>query len=160
MKYPLRIEDIDPTVEFFDEVVSLIKESKEYLGRQKWCKSIQRGWLFTNIGYAVNIYLYEIENEQSPEDNFLWIMVGDLPPIYLDTYNVKSTKEVIEIYVDLANDWIQHARTGQSLDECFPFEAANSHQLITMLESRTRRLQNEILPNITDISCDVVIKNL
>lgn len=159
MKYPLRLEEIEPSLEFFNEVVTLIKESKEYLSRQTWCKVIYQGWLFTNIGYALNIFLYKIENKQSPEDNFLWIVVGDLPPIYLDTYDIKTTKDVIETYIDLVEDWIVHARSGQSLNECFPFEASNSKESVTMLEHRVQLLRNNILPKIINIDRNVVLEN-
>ncbi|HEV8273007.1 MAG TPA: DUF4826 family protein [Chitinophagaceae bacterium] len=150
MKYPIKIENINSSVEFFDEIVPLIKESKEYLGRQKWCKGIHNGWLFTNIGYALNIFLYKIENEQSPEDNLLWVMVGDIPSIYLDTYGIKSTKEVVENYIELANDWIFHAESGQSLDECFPLEAQNSSESIKMLKTRIQFIRDEMLQNISE----------
>ena len=159
MKYPIKIENINSSLEFFDEVVPLIKESKDYLHGYKWCKSIQEGWLFINIGYAVNVFLYKIENEQSPEDDLLWVMVGDLPSSFLDTYNVKTTKEVVQTYIDLADDWVAHVESGQSLDECFPFDVTNTNQMVGIFKERVRLLQNSILPNIPDIRYDVVIKN-
>lgn len=159
MVYPVRIENIDSSIEFFDEVTPLLEESKKYLTSHKWCKSIKQGWLFTNIGYAVNIFLYEIENEQSPDDNFIWIMVGDLPAIYLDTYGVETTREVIEGYIDLASDWIHFAESDQYLDNCFPFQINISSESIRMFKERIQLLHDNILPEIADIRYDVVLKN-
>jgi hypothetical protein len=156
MTYPIEIRNLNPSLAFFDEVVPLIKESKEYLLSHKWCKSINKGWLFINIGYAVNVFLYNIENEQSPEDDFLWVIVGDLPPIFLDTHNVKSTKEAVQMYVDLADDWVDHVESRQSLDECFPFDVTSTSELVGRFKERVRLLQNSILPNIPDIRYDAV----
>ena len=107
----------------------------------------------------INIFLYEIENEQSSEDNFIWIMVGDLPAIYLDTYSVKTTKQVIENYIDLADDWIHHAESDQSLNDCFPFDTNTSIENINMLKKRIQLLRDNIFPNIPDIGYDVVLIN-
>lgn len=159
MSYPIKISDIDTSVEFSDEVIPLIRKSKEYLSGYKWCKTILEGWLFINIGYAVNIFLYKIENKQSPGDNFLWVLTGDLPSIYLDTYNVKTTTEVVKEYIELADDWIRHVESGRSLDECFPFDVVNPNELIEMFKKRIQLLQDNILPNMLDIRYDVVMKN-
>jgi hypothetical protein len=152
MHYPVKIENISPGLEFYEEVQLLINESKEYLSSYRWCKKIHKGWLFTNIGHAVCIFLYEIENTQSPEDNYLWVMTGDLPAIYLDTYNVKTTKDVIENYIYLVNDWIKHAEAGDSLDECFPFISEVSVSAIEMLKKRSELLTNSILSSIDDLN--------
>ena len=157
MEYPIKIDNINSSLEFSDEITSLIEESKKYLTSYKWCRSIKQGWLFTNIGYAINIFLYEIENEQSPDDNFIWTMVGDLPAIYLDTYSVKNTKQVIENYIGLADDWIHHVESDQSTDDCFPFQANTSNESINMFKKRIQLLRDNILPNITDIGYDAVL---
>lgn len=156
MEYPIKVQDINLSTEFYDEVMPLIKKSKEYLSSHKWCRSIKQCWLFVNLGYALNIYLYQIENEQSPEDDLIWIMTGDLPSIYLDTFGVKTTKEVIENYIDLANDWIEHAEVVQSLDECFPFDIDISTESIESFKKRIKLLSENILQNISDIGYDVI----
>jgi len=157
MIYPVKIENIDSSFEYFDEVNLLIEESKKYLSAHVWCRSVKQGWLFTNIGHTINIFLYEIENEQSPDDNFIWTMVGDLPAIYLDTFGVKTTKEVIENYIGLADDWIYHVESDQSIEHCFPFQANTSNESINMLKIRIQLLRDNILPNIKDIGYDVVL---
>jgi hypothetical protein len=157
MEYPIKIDNINSSLEFSDEITSLIEESKKYLTSYKWCRSIKQGWLFTNIGYAINIFLYEIENEQSPDDNFIWTMVGDLPAIYLDTYSVKTTKQVIENYIGLADDWIHNVESDQSIDDCFPFQANTPSESINMFKKRIQLLRDNILPNISAIGYDVVL---
>lgn len=121
---------MDSSLEFFDKVVPLINESKIYLASQKWCGEIYEGWLFTNIGYALCIFLYRIDKLQSSEDNLVWIVVGDIPPAYLDTYNVESTKEVIENYIELVEDWIENAESGNSFEDCFPFKSDTRKNLL------------------------------
>ena len=157
MTYPISIDSITSDVDFFPEVVSLVEESKTYLEKHQWCTKIKQGWLFTNVGRVLCIFLFELENSQSPEDNLIWLIAGDFPPMYLDTYNVSDTKEVIEVYIELANDWIKQVETNQSLDECFPFEAAPSIVSAEILKKRIVLLQKKFLPEITALSYKSVL---
>jgi hypothetical protein len=151
MEYPIRIDDISLSIDYYDEVIKLVKESKEYLISQSWCKSVSDGWLFTNLGKVLCIFLYRIDNLQSPEDDLLWVLVGDFPPMYLDTLNVSDTQDVVEVYVDLVNDWIKHVELGESMDDCFPLKSDHSSESIQSLKKRLNLLKNSIAQNIDKI---------
>lgn len=156
MKYPIPLDAIIPSIEFFDEINILIEESKTYLGKHKWCGKIEEGWLFTNLGYVLNIFLYRIDNRQSPEDNLIWVIVGDFPPMYLDTFNVSSTKEVLENYLWLVGEWIQTVELGKALDDCFPLESNTTNESLDILRSKVSTLKKTILPSIIDLKFDIV----
>ena len=160
MKYPIRIKDLDSSIEFFDEILPLINESRKYLAsHRKWCGEIYEGWLFTNIGYAISIFLYKINNLQSPEDNLVWVVVGDLPPMYLDTYNVISTREVVQNYISLVEEWVENAESGKSLEDCYPLDAEISKDSIDMINKRLSLLSNNILANIDDVKYEKAVEN-
>jgi hypothetical protein len=158
MKYPINIYNITPSLEFYSEVVPLAEESKRYLIRQDWCQGVKNGWLFTNLGKVLCIFLFEVDNTQSPEDNLLWVIVGDLPPMYLDTNSVLDNREVIEVYIQLVIDWIDHLDSGKPLDECFPLEAERSAGSIQMLKERMTLLQYTILPEIEKLPFKLIEK--
>lgn len=160
MKYPIKIENLDSSIEFFDEILPLINESRKYLAsHREWCGEIYEGWLFTNIGYVICIFLYKIDNLQSPEDNLVWVVVGDLPPMYLDTYNVISTTEVVQNYIALVKEWVENAESGKSLQDCYPLHADNSKDSISMINKRLSMLSNNILVNIDDIKYEKAVMN-
>jgi hypothetical protein len=156
LKYPLRLNRIPTSLEFYSEVTSLIEESKQFLSSYSWCYHIKDGWLFTNLGKVLCVFLYEIDNSHSLEDNFLWVVVGDLPPIYLDTYNVLSNRDALEVYVEIVNDWIYHVETNQSLEKCFPLASDHSSESLQKLKKRTDLLQNAILPEIDELSFTMI----
>jgi hypothetical protein len=158
MEYPINIDNITPSLEFYSEVASLAEESKKYLIRQEWCRGIRNGWLFTNLGKVLCIFLFEVENEQRPEDNLLWIIVGDLPPMYLDTSSVSDNTEAVEVYIQLVIDWIDHLESGEPLDDCFPLEAEQSAESIQMLKGRMTLLQYTILPEIEKLPFKLIEK--
>lgn len=155
MNYPININDIRTSLEFYSEVELLIKEAKAYLKEHSWCKKIYDGWLFTNIGYAINIFLFRIENSQSIDDNLIWVIVGDFPPMYLDTYNISTTIEVVEVYVELTRDWISKAENDESLEDCYPLDAQTDKISIDLLKKKIEFLENKIIPNIEEISFEI-----
>jgi hypothetical protein len=152
MKYPINYTNISINTEYYSEVDALCKEAETYLLDFKWCRTIKNSFLYTNIGYVLCIFLFEIDNTQSKDDNFLWVIVGDLPAMYLDVYGAKTTKEALEGYVELAEDWINNIKTGQSVNDCYPFKAEPTLEMAELLERRTLFIRNQLLNNVDDIS--------
>lgn len=156
MKYPVKTNEINAEIQFCQEVIEAHHKSTKYLESQKWCSEIRKGWLFTNIGYAVCIFLFDIENTQSPPDHLIWVMVGDFPPMYLDTFSVHTTKEVVANYIYLAQEWIEAAEIQSSLEEYYPFEIASNKEVINLFKRKVEMLKREILENITDLNFSVI----
>jgi hypothetical protein len=157
MTYPINLAEMTPALEFFTEVEKLAEKATDFLNSHKWCNEIYDGWLFTNIGYSLCIFLFEIENTQSKEDNLLWVVVGDLPSMYLDTGGVANTIEVIDNYIDLAEDWVNHVNSGEPTDDCYPFEAPEDPTHAALLRDSIVILETGILNNIDNINFKVAI---
>jgi hypothetical protein len=159
MGYPIKIDQIDNSLEFYEEVILLIPYAQNYLYGFKWCKNIQKGWLFTNIGTAICIFLFEVENLQAeaPEDNYLWVIVGDLPRMYLVTFNVETTKDVILDYIDLTNEWISNVEKGLSLEDCYPIVSEKTPETLNKLKMRIKFLDEQLVPNMEELSWKLVM---
>ena len=97
------------------------------------------------------IFLFKIDNIASIDDNYLWVIVGDLPPMYLDIHGPKTTKEALEDYVKLAEDWIEHVKFGNSIKDCYPFRAEPSLEMALLLEKRTSFIKSELINNIDNV---------
>jgi len=152
MKYPISFEAITKDVEYCEEVIKMHDQASTYLKKFEWCKAIKNSTLYLNLGVTLCIFLFEIENLASKEDNFLWMMVGDIPPMYLDVYGSKTTVDVLERYTALAKDWISSIELGESIDDCYPFEAMPTIEMANLLKTRVNLIQNSIIPNIDEIS--------
>jgi hypothetical protein len=155
MSYPIKYDDISVKIEFYSELIGMYEEAKNYLKNFRWCKEIKSCNLYTNIGKVFCIFLFEIDNAASKEDDFLWIIVGDIPPMYLDTFGVKSTKGVIETYVDLAEEWINNIKAGEPIDKCYPFNAAPTLEFAELLEKKVSFMKNELMNNIENIKLKI-----
>jgi hypothetical protein len=151
--YPIQIQKIKPSFEFYDEVVEMNLTAKEYINGFKWCEKIREEYLYLNLGSTICVFLYHIDNIQKEDeaDNILWVIVGDLPSMYLDTFNVKSLKEVLETYAELAEDWADNILKNKSVKNCFPFDEKPNLELANQLKSRVNFITNTLIKNIYEI---------
>ncbi|HEY4194558.1 MAG TPA: hypothetical protein VGM63_03425 [Mucilaginibacter sp.] len=151
MHYPINYKDIPDTIEFYSEISLLHSEAESYLKSFKWCKEIKSSSLYTNLGKVFCIFLFEIENISSVGDNFLWLIVGDIPPMYLDIFGPKTTKEAVEDYIRLAADWIIKVNSRESVDRCYPFDASPTLESAELFAKKVLFMKRTLLDNIENI---------
>ncbi len=151
MKYPINYNDTNSDIEYHAELKSLYTKAESHLKSFKWCKEIKSAKVYTNLGRVFCIFLCEIENIASSENNFLWVVAGDIPTMYLDVFGAKTTREVVEMYVGLAEDWINGIKTGEGVGNCYPFNAEPTLELADLLEKKISFMKTTLVNNIDDI---------
>jgi hypothetical protein len=151
MAYPVNFKNITSQIDFYREIVDAHRKAENYLLGFKWCAGIKDSFLYYSLGKVFSIFLFEIDNSQSANDNFLWVIVGDIPSMYLDVYGPKSTREVLEDYIRLAEDWITTIQAEKSVDGCFPFNAEPTIELAQLLQIKVSFMKNTLLAHIDDV---------
>lgn len=150
--YPINLKDINADIEFYNEVVEKHTEAEKYLLSFYWCKKIKESFLCANLGRVFCIFVFEIENSASLEDDFLWVIVGDIPSMYLDFFGENTTAAVTRNYIELAQDWIDHIRKGQSVNECYPFNAEPTIELAELLDKKISFMRDTLVHHMEDIT--------
>jgi len=151
MNYPIRFQDIDASIDFFSELNDIHRKAVGYLLSFRWCAKIRDSFIYTNLGDVFCIFLFEIDNTASADDSFLWVIVGDIPSMYLDIHGPKSTNAVVRRYIDLAEDWIATVKNGLPVDNCFPFNAEPDLELAELLEKKILFMKATLIENIPDV---------
>jgi hypothetical protein len=151
MKYPKRVKDLTHALDFYSEVIKMHQKASLYIKGFRWCREVKDSTLYLNLGSTLCVFLVEIDNIASNEDNFLWIMVGDIPSMYLDVYGAKTTIEVLSRYNALAKDWIFNVEHKLSVDDCYPFDTESTIKMAYMLKKRVDFVEKTIIPNIDEI---------
>ena len=136
-------------IEHADEVVDLSKRAKDYLGSMAWCNGIIGGWLAYASGYIIGVFYFEIMPSRKDAPRFVWVIVGDIPPAYLDVESCPNAKEAVEGYVGEMQEWIDRVLQGRPLDDSVipvnvPAEAKWAEALQTRL-----KLIREIFLNVS-----------
>ena len=132
-------------IDEYQSILALYEEAKSYLEEYKWCKRTIKCWYQHDLGIyeKIGVFLFQIEPTDIV-DTFVWVIVGDLPTVYLDQ-SVKTGKEALGIYCDLMSEWADNIIDGKSLDECYPVEAEQTAENAELLKRRVAFIQRELL---------------
>jgi len=151
MKYPIEYSQVTDKTEFYKELTEMHEEAKAYLMGFAWCHKIIQSYIYLNLGSTLCIFVFKIDNIASDDDDFLWVIVGDIPSMYLDIHGPRTTKQVLEDYIRLAEDWVGHVKLGKSIKNCYPFTTEPTLEMAGLLEKRTFFMKNTLIDNIDDV---------
>lgn len=115
------------------EFIELSNEATSYLLSHKWCKNIEKQWLAANWENLLVIFFFKIIPNSNTADDYVWIVVGDLPPAYIDIESAKNVKEVVHTYIEIMNDWVQCVFKGGKIEDFYPINVPPTREFAEML---------------------------
>lgn len=141
----IELDDLSE-IEEFKRILKLHDEAKGYLESFHWCLKTKKGWYDNDHGIyeKVGVFLFEIQPIDNRVDDFIWVIVGDLPSVYLDK-SVKTGKEALEIYCNLMMEWAENVKNGRSVSECYPIPVEPIVENAELLENRIVFIRRELL---------------
>ena len=106
------------------DVVDLAHEATAFLESHAWCGKVEG--LYYDRGFPkVSVFLAEIAPKMSAPGQ-VWVIVGDVPPLYLDTTDYENGAEALAGYVFLFLLVLRQYRSGKSIDGLPPVLKAGS----------------------------------
>jgi hypothetical protein len=121
--------------------------AQSYVESFKWCKDVKNVYFGDGYGGIIAVFLFHVEPSQLGVDEWLWIIVGDVPPAYLVLDSAKTPSQALERYLEEMSKWVQLAKLGRTSDEVIPVNVPATLENATNLETRLTTLRNLILPN-------------
>ena len=88
-----------------------------------WCTRIRRCLFGDGFGGIIAAFLMEIVPASAQLDDWLWVIVGDVPPAYLVTDEAKDAGAALKAYVELMRDWVDAVEKGLSTNKLIPVNA-------------------------------------
>lgn len=126
------------------------QEARDYITSFKWCLPIKAMYLAYGIGGILALFLIEFEGKIGGTDDRLWVVVGDLPSVYMIVQSDDTVRNVLEGYCELMDDWIAAIRNNGSFENVYPVRAARTEEHADMLTSRLKFIRENILPDASD----------
>jgi hypothetical protein len=127
-------------------LLHMFEEAEQYLRSFSWCKSIVESFFGDGIGGIVAIFLFRIEPAHEGVDNWLWVVVGDIPHAYLVVDSCKTPSDALQGYIREMRKWVDLARKGRSSKEVIPVNVPATPEWAEALQSRLDTLEQDILP--------------
>jgi len=120
-----------------------------------WCDGVLETYVGNlTVGAVVAVLLARVETGRSDVDEWLWVVVGDLPPAYLVTDDAPNPACALRAYVALMGEWVEATRAGRPVDDLIPVLTHGGGQEISptganaaQLHSRLDFLAQQILRN-------------
>ena len=126
-------------------LTKLSHEADDYITSFRWCPVIKEKFFGFGVGYIIAVFLYHFDSQINETDDWLWVIVGDLPSVYLVIDNTNSPMDALEGYCELMEDWANNIMAGNSIDECYPVQAAPTKENAQMLLNRIEFIRREFL---------------
>ena len=124
----------------------MAEEARRYLSSFEWCRSIRQFYFGDGIGGVIGIFFAHIEPARADVDEWLWVIVGDIPPAYLVTDDCCTPKQAAEGYIREMRRWVASAKLGRTSSDIIPVNVPANPEWAAELEKRLDALEFEILP--------------
>jgi hypothetical protein len=110
------------------ELTELAKEARAYLEYHTWCKGVEK--IDFALGFS-KVAVFHCRIKPRPgEGQDLFVIVGDIPPLYLDLEDAPTAHEALEMYVDIMIALCDTYEDGESLDEYPPLRERGSWRVL------------------------------
>ena len=118
--------------------------ARDFIGDFDWCEEIRAFYYGAAVGNVFAVFLAHIRPAQNTVDEYLWIVVGDLPSAYLVTDDSANPKEALEGYIWEMRKWVALAKEGRSSDDIIPVNVPPTPEWAEALESRLDALEQKL----------------
>ena len=126
----------------------LVDKANAFLDEFIWAKGRKNLWVADCIPGVLGIFLAELDPPGPEVDQYIWVVVGDLPPAYLSSEYANSPKDALDGYMGEMLAWVEAVESGNSTDDLIPNNGAPTLANARALRSRLEFLSREILPHL------------
>jgi len=124
--------------------------ARNYLQEFAWCKSVKSSYFGDGVGSVVAVFLFRIEPTQPDVDEWLWVIVGDIPPAYLVIDDNTSPSLALRSYIDEMSKWVKLAKSGKPTSKAIPVNKPATKENALLLEARLKAIEEMIVPRFRD----------
>ncbi|MET0103816.1 MAG: hypothetical protein ABW072_01580 [Sedimenticola sp.] len=132
------------------EMDSMYQEAREFLEFYEWCLGIEESYVGMIYPGIVAVFLFRITPSKEDVDEWIWVIVGDLPPTYLTTDECPNPATALDGYIGAMLEWVYAAQKDESVAELIPVNVPATKEHAAMLKTRLDFLDERILSDYRD----------
>ena len=129
---------------------SMFLEASKFLKSFRWCEEIEESYFGLGVGGVVAVFLFKIIPSQKSVDEWLWVIVGDLPSAYIVIDDAPNAACALDSYIEEMSRWVKAVELSSPIDDLMPVNAPPTLEYANQLESRLGFLRKEILSGYED----------
>ena len=125
----------------------MLDDAVGYLSSFDWCASIRESFFGDGVGGIVAVFLFQIVPAKPEIDEWLWVVVGDLPPAYFVIDDLSSPRETLDAYIWHRARWVECVQSGRPVTvDIMPVNVSATAENAGILSARLETLRTEVLP--------------
>jgi len=136
--------------EDIEEAISMYEEAKEFLEFYDWCLEIKESFVGMLYPGIIGVFLFRIIPARKDVDEWIWVIVGDLPPAYLTIDECPNPAAALDGYIGAMQDWIEAAKNDESVANLIPVNAPATKENGDRLKKKLDFLDKKILSKYQD----------
>lgn len=133
---------------------ALAQKATDFVTSFRWVRSIRGSYEGLSIAGVVGVFLFNIEPSQAGVDEWLWVVVGDVPPAYLVADDAPNPAKALRVYVQEMQRWVDAVQAGRSVAELIPVNVPPTKEYAAMLQSRLKFLRERVLSDYAEDLAD------
>jgi hypothetical protein len=126
-------------------LTQMLTEATNYLSAFQWCKRIVESFFGIGVGGIMAVFLFRIKPSSEHVDEWMWVIVGDLPPAYITVDSAPNPACALDAYIGAMEEWVEAADSGRPVDNLIPVNIAPTSENARKLQRRLKFLDEEIL---------------
>jgi hypothetical protein len=143
--------DLEEDTREFD---NLFKGAKSEIQFYNWCLEILESYVGLYFAGIVGVFLFKIKPASVEVDEWIWVVVGDLPPIYITAEQSPNAACALDSYIGAMEEWVDAASSGKSVEGLVPVNVLATKENAEKLKVRLTMLDEYILSNLKeDLDC-------
>ena len=80
------------------------EKAESYLKARAWCRAVTESHYGMGIGGVFGVFLFRVETDSPEDDEYLWVVAGDIPATHFSCENARSPRQALRKYLDLMQD--------------------------------------------------------
>ena len=124
----------------------MAREAEDYLQQFSWCKSVREAYFGGGYGGIVAVFLFRIVPSKSGIDEWVWVVMGDVPPACLAIERITTPSEALEHYIWEMTRWVHFAKRGRVPELGIPVDLDPNWKNAEALEDKLKVLRKAVLP--------------
>ncbi|MGH9590631.1 MAG: hypothetical protein ACRD25_09555, partial [Terracidiphilus sp.] len=124
----------------------MAREAEDSLQKFAWCKAIREAYFGGGYGGIVAVFLFRIVPNQPEVDEWVWVVMGDVPPACLAIERITTPSEALEHYIWEMTRWVHFAKRGRVPENGIPVDLDPTWKNAEALEDKLKILRKAVLP--------------
>jgi hypothetical protein len=133
-----------------DDFSGYLREATDHLLYYTWCERIARAYVGLCVPGVVGVFLFRIIPARAGVDEWIWVVVGDLPPAYLTCDECPNPATALDGYIGAMTEWVDAASCRESVANVIPVNMPATPENADLLRKRLCFLDERILVDLRD----------